>query len=71
MKILFPFPAMATWHKPTALSSARMLRALEPSRLAVGHGPVLEHPLPEMDRAIEVAEREVEAQLWRNARSVA
>lgn len=53
----FPFPAMATWHKPTALASARSLRALEPSRLAVGHGKVLEDPLPAMDRAIEVAER--------------
>jgi glyoxylase-like metal-dependent hydrolase (beta-lactamase superfamily II) len=53
----FPFPAMATWHKPTALASARRLRVLEPSRLAVGHGKVLEDPLSEMDRAIEVAER--------------
>ena len=56
---LFPFPALATWHLPTALESARSLRALEPSRLAVGHGPVLEDPLPAMDRAIGAARRKV------------
>lgn len=52
---LFPFPAMGTWHKPTALASARALRALEPSRLAVGHGAVLEAPAAAMDRAIGTA----------------
>ena len=52
---LFPLPAIATWHKPTALESARALRALEPSRLAVGHGRVLESPGAEMDSAIRVA----------------
>ena len=54
---LFPLPAIATWHKPTALESARALRALEPSRLAVGHGRVLESPGAEMDSAIRVAEK--------------
>ena len=57
---LFPFPALATWHKPTALASAKGLRALSPSRLAIGHGPVLEGPLPAMDRAIGVAERRLD-----------
>ncbi len=56
---LFPFPALATWHRPTALESARTLRALHPSRMAVGHGEVLEDPLGAMDRAIEFAERRV------------
>lgn len=59
VRLLFPFPALATWHKPTALASAKGLRALGPSRLAVGHGKVLEDPLPAMDRAIEVAERKI------------
>ena len=54
---LFPFPALATWHKPTALESARALYALRPSKLAVGHGIVLTDPLPAMERAIAVAER--------------
>ena len=52
LSLLFPFPSFATWHKPTALTSARALRALEPTRLAVGHGPVTENPLAAMDRAI-------------------
>ncbi|HZI91099.1 MAG TPA: MBL fold metallo-hydrolase [Thermoleophilaceae bacterium] len=52
---LFPFPAIATWHRPTALESARALRALDPSRLAVGHGRVLESPAAKMDAAIAVA----------------
>ena len=34
----FPMPALATWHRPTALATARALRALDPARLAVGHG---------------------------------
>jgi glyoxylase-like metal-dependent hydrolase (beta-lactamase superfamily II) len=49
---LFPLPAMGTWHKPTALASARRLRELDPSRLAVGHGRVIESPGRDMDAAI-------------------
>jgi glyoxylase-like metal-dependent hydrolase (beta-lactamase superfamily II) len=60
LTLVFPFPALATWHKPTALQTAQALRALEPARLALGHGPVLEHPLPRMDRAIAAAERAFE-----------
>jgi glyoxylase-like metal-dependent hydrolase (beta-lactamase superfamily II) len=52
MRPLFPFPALATWHAPTALASARALRALEPSLLAVGHGAALTKPLPAIDKAI-------------------
>ena len=52
---IFPFMAMATWHKPTAVVTARALRALDPSRLAVGHGRVLENPGAEIDQAIEAA----------------
>jgi glyoxylase-like metal-dependent hydrolase (beta-lactamase superfamily II) len=51
----FPFPTMVSWHRPTALATARMLRTLEPARLATGHGPVLESPTAEMDRALERA----------------
>jgi glyoxylase-like metal-dependent hydrolase (beta-lactamase superfamily II) len=56
---LFPLPAMATWHLPTALESARALRRLNPERLAVGHGPVLERPQPQMDQAIQAAEEKI------------
>ena len=48
----FPLPGFATWHGPTALESARAMRALDPARLAPGHGPVVEGPGAEMDRAI-------------------
>lgn len=57
LRPFFPFPALATWHKPTALASARVLHGLAPTRLAVGHGVVLEEPLEEMERAIAAAER--------------
>lgn len=48
----FPLPAMATWHRPTALATARALRALDPKRLAPGHGKVVETPGDAMDEAI-------------------
>jgi glyoxylase-like metal-dependent hydrolase (beta-lactamase superfamily II) len=54
---LFPLPVMATWHKPTALESARALRALDPVRLAVGHGPIVDAPGAAMDKAIARAAR--------------
>lgn len=59
VKPRFPFPALATWHLPTALASVRALRDLDPSRLAVGHGKVVEHPLSAMDSAIADAEARV------------
>src|SRR3984893_12782325 len=48
----FPLAAMVTWHPPTALESAKALRALDPARLAPGHGKVVESPGPAMDAAI-------------------
>ena len=51
----FPLPALATWHRPTALASARALRGLDPARLAPGHGRVVEAPGEAMDRAIAAA----------------
>ena len=56
-KLLFPLPALSTWHKGLALESARKLLALQPSLLAVGHGRVLSHPQAAMERAIRVMER--------------
>lgn len=52
LRPLFPLPALATWHKPTALQSAQTLCELQPSRLAVGHGRVLEDPGGALQRAI-------------------
>lgn len=54
-RLRFPFPSTATWDKATALRSARALAHLQPSRLAVGHGAVLEAPVAAMERAIEAA----------------
>ena len=51
----FPLVNFGTWHKPTALATARALRALEPARLAAGHGKVVEAPGAAMDRAIAKA----------------
>lgn len=51
----FPLPALSTWHKPTALETARSLRAREPRALAPGHGAVVENPLEAMDEAIAKA----------------
>src|SRR5438128_93311 len=56
-KLLFPLPALATWHKGLALSSARKLLAREPSVLAVGHGRMREAPQAAMERAIRVMEQ--------------
>jgi glyoxylase-like metal-dependent hydrolase (beta-lactamase superfamily II) len=56
-KLLFPLPALATWHKGLALESARKLLAVQPSVLAVGHGRVLANPQAAMERAIRVMEQ--------------
>lgn len=56
----FPFPALATWHRPSAVESARRLLSLQPTRLAVGHGEVLENPRREMEQAISIAAQAVE-----------
>ncbi|MDP9345251.1 MAG: MBL fold metallo-hydrolase [Actinomycetota bacterium] len=52
----FPLPGLATWHRPTALASARALRALNPARLAPGHGTIVDDPGPRMDAAIARAQ---------------
>lgn len=57
LRPLFPFPAMATWNKQSALASAEALRALGPSLLAVGHGEALKEPAAAMDLGIERARR--------------
>ena len=40
----FAGPALVSWNKSEALTSAIRLRDLEPARLAPGHGPVVENP---------------------------
>src|SRR5688500_15980088 len=49
----FPFPALVgTWHAPTAMATAEALHDLDPSRLATGHGPVIEQPAKAMGEAL-------------------
>jgi glyoxylase-like metal-dependent hydrolase (beta-lactamase superfamily II) len=48
----FPLPGVITWNRDLALESARALRALEPARLAVGHGRIVDNPVAAMDAAI-------------------
>ena len=47
-----PIPSAFSWHKPTALESAKAPRALNPKALAPGHGQVVEDPGARMDAAI-------------------
>src|SRR6185312_8898732 len=47
-----PLPSLATWHYPTEIASARALRALDPARLAPGHGRIVEAPGAAMDAAL-------------------
>ncbi|MDM5233053.1 MBL fold metallo-hydrolase [Lysinibacillus pakistanensis] len=57
MNPLFPFPALATWDKNTALESAKKLSELNPSLLAVGHGKMLMQPQELLKIAIAEAEK--------------
>ncbi len=56
-KLLFPFPTLGTWHKGIALETAKRLRKLKPSLLALGHGSFLKDPLQGIDQAIAEAEK--------------
>ncbi len=53
----FPLATMATWDRAKDIDSARALRALDPTILAVGHGPATTTPGAAMDEAIAKAER--------------
>ncbi|MEO8394032.1 MAG: MBL fold metallo-hydrolase [Chloroflexota bacterium] len=59
LKILFPIMALVNWSKPTSLHSAEALIALKPSRLATGHGKVLDQPVAAMESAIAEAKRKL------------
>ena len=51
----FPFAAMATWDKTKDLEAAKAIKALQPSLLAVGHGPARRDPASAIDKAIAQA----------------
>jgi glyoxylase-like metal-dependent hydrolase (beta-lactamase superfamily II) len=53
----FPLASMATWDPATELESARALSALQPNRLAPGHGKIVDTPVSAMEAAIAKASR--------------
>ncbi|MCT2537490.1 MBL fold metallo-hydrolase [Aquibacillus koreensis] len=55
----FPFPALATWNKEKAIESAQKLLAYNPTKLFVGHGPVILEPETLMEQAILRAEHKL------------
>ncbi|KAF1304960.1 MULTISPECIES: MBL fold metallo-hydrolase [Enterococcus] len=55
----FPFPALATWDKKRAWSSAKKLAELKPKLVAVGHGNTLVEPMEKMREAIMREERKL------------
>lgn len=52
----FPLPTVATWHRPTALASARRLLELPIRRYAAGHGRIVEGRPELLERAVKQAE---------------
>jgi glyoxylase-like metal-dependent hydrolase (beta-lactamase superfamily II) len=54
-KPLFPFPALFSWNAVLSAKSAGKLRGLNPSILAVGHGPSISSPAREIDAALQEA----------------
>ncbi|TWT14578.1 MBL fold metallo-hydrolase [Planomicrobium sp. CPCC 101079] len=58
-KPLFPFPALATWNKRTALASAKKLQSFHPHLLAVGHGRMIQNPAKAFQKAIKESEKNI------------
>ena len=56
---VFPWPALATWDRRTAVTAARVLAALAPARIAPGHGPVVHDPAAAIEWALAEAGRRV------------
>jgi glyoxylase-like metal-dependent hydrolase (beta-lactamase superfamily II) len=56
---LNPFSRMATWNPRLALESARRMLALKPQRILFGHGQALDQPVPQLEKAIAEAERDL------------
>jgi glyoxylase-like metal-dependent hydrolase (beta-lactamase superfamily II) len=52
----FPLTRLVTWHRPTALASARRLLELPIRRYAAGHGRIVEGGPELLERAVRQAE---------------
>jgi glyoxylase-like metal-dependent hydrolase (beta-lactamase superfamily II) len=57
VRLPFPLASMATWDPATELESARALSALQPNRLAPGHGKIVDSPVSAMEAAIAKASK--------------
>lgn len=68
VRLLFPFPAMATWNQDWAFESAKKLIEYQPTLLATGHGKMLKEPVSDMERAITVAEQNLKRTLQERSR---
>jgi glyoxylase-like metal-dependent hydrolase (beta-lactamase superfamily II) len=55
----FPFPAFGTWNKELSLESVKKIADLKPSLLAVGHGEMIQNPVPFIQKAIRQAEKKL------------
>ncbi len=51
-RLPFPLAATATWNGEKTLESARIVQALDPSVMVVGHGPVIRDPRAAIERAL-------------------
>ncbi|ADW67920.1 MBL fold metallo-hydrolase [Granulicella tundricola] len=49
----FPLPNVATWHKPTAVASARKLLTYDIARFAAGHGAIRSGGIPALQQALQ------------------
>ena len=57
-RISFPMAALFAWNKVRSAESAKKLLELKPTRMAVGHGRVIESPYEQMKEAVELAFRQ-------------
>jgi glyoxylase-like metal-dependent hydrolase (beta-lactamase superfamily II) len=61
LRLPFPLAASATWKGDLVVQSAQTVRALEPSVMVVGHGPVVREPIARLDKALALAKATVAA----------
>ncbi|MDF2952600.1 MAG: hypothetical protein K0S18_2183 [Anaerocolumna sp.] len=60
IRILFPFPGLATWNKQLSIESARKLLSYKPSLLACGHGRMIKEPEYAIKKAILNAKKKLD-----------
>ena len=61
LRLPFPLAAAASWSGEQVLATAQTVRALTPSVMVVGHGPVVRDPIAAIDKALALAKTPVSA----------